>query len=93
MKVTDHPFKDLNSRKETAIRTDKGGVFFFFNSRLYKHFMLRKSSVKWKLHPLEMVISGGNQWNIVWGETLLLQQEDESLAAAASLRSGGPGFL
>ena len=28
MMVTDHPFKDLNSRKETAIRTDKGGVFF-----------------------------------------------------------------
>ena len=93
MKVTDHPFKDLNSRKETAIRTDTVGDFFFFNSRLYKHFMLRKSSVKWKLHPLEMVISGGNQWNIVWGETLLLRQEDESLAAAASLRSGGPGFL
>ena len=52
--------------------------------------MLMKSSVKWKLHPLEMVINGGNQWNIVWGETLLLlRQEDESLAAAASLWSRG----
>lgn len=60
--VTDHPFKEINSRKETAIRTDKGGVCFFFNIRLYKHFMLRKSSVKWKkvTHP-----GNGNQWSII----------------------------